>query len=121
MSKSEGEAIFSNLDIALFTNKCCFTRIGRGGPCVVMGTGNPGVSPKRPQPVPLNTLTLGAGRGILWVRVWVWWGFKGIRVASWVIVGLEALVLGLRCSDLFRDFRVGFETLALVSRCHSWV
>jgi len=45
-----------------------------------MSTGNPGVSPERPQPVPLNTLTLGAGQGISWVRVQVWQGFNGIRV-----------------------------------------
>ena len=47
---------------------------------VVMSTGNPGVSPERPQPVPLNTLTLGAGRGISWVWVQVWRGFEGVRV-----------------------------------------
>src|ERR1700678_3798180 len=47
---------------------------------LVMGTGNPGVSPEQPRPVPLNTLTLGAGRGISRVRVWVWRGFEGIRV-----------------------------------------
>ena len=47
---------------------------------LVMGTGNPGVSPERPRPVPLNTLTLGAGRGILRVRVQVWRGLAGTRV-----------------------------------------
>jgi hypothetical protein len=47
---------------------------------LVMGTGNPGVSPERPRPVPLNTLTLGAGQGILRVWVQVWRGFEGIRV-----------------------------------------
>jgi hypothetical protein len=87
----------------------------------VMGTGNPGVSPERPRPVPLNTLTLGAGRGISRVRVRVWWGLKGIRVASRVIVGLEALVFGSRCWHSFRDFGVGFETLVPVLRRHGWV
>ena len=51
-----------------------------------MGTGNPGVFQARPQPLPVNTLTLSWGWGIprVWIRVW--WGFKGIRVVSRVTV-----------------------------------
>ena len=44
---------------------------------VVMGTGNSGVFPEWPGPRPLNTPTLGRGRGFSRVWVRVSWGFKG--------------------------------------------
>ena len=58
---------------------------------IMMGTGNPRVSQAWPRPLPVNTLTLSQGWGIPRVRVRVWWGFKGIRVASWVTVYLRKI------------------------------
>ena len=72
-----------------------YTRGSTRAQPLVMGTGNPGVFPERPRPVPLNTLTLSAGRGISRVQVRVWQGFEGLRVERRVThnLGIQSLIM----------------------------